>query len=369
MLTLVDATYSKHECKNFIIDFHGYVPDPVSDIEEYLSSDPYNHFETGSVIYRLLQLDGMAVLTFDEVYLTSDECSITASLLSSNDSSPHVLRIFNSTLQGGGQLIAAAIQHTTSLQDVELVCVSVDDSFWDSVISSVPQIFSMEKIWIRDDRQGKPLLMKLMKSIALQNNTIKSFLYEGSFLGISKKERFELEDVVKQNYTLEEIYVDEYNTLPIMSRLNLVGEKGSNPFRAITDLNKAGRKYLREDASSKENCIEVLGKVRNDLDCLYIHIRENPVLFTGNGNSRASSREETTNSKNVRLPVLLLYRRKQESTYSQAISWTRTHVLFSDVASPAGRPVAFSLIPLSSWPHCFALSISEKGIGKRERMQ
>jgi len=62
-----------------------------------------------------------------------------------------------------------------------------------------------------------------------------------------------------------------------------------NPFNAaewdcleltITSLKKAGREYLLKDAASK-----ALGFLVSDLECLYFHLRENPVLFTGGSNA------------------------------------------------------------------------------------
>jgi len=57
-------------------------------------------------------------------------------------------------------------------------------------------------------------------------------------------------------------------------------------------LNKAGRSYIREEASSKEKCVDVLDKVSNDLDCLYFHLRENPVIFPGSNISGSNQMED-----------------------------------------------------------------------------
>lgn len=48
--------------------------------------------------------------------------------------------------------------------------------------------------------------------------------------------------------------------------------------QTLTRLNKAGRRYLREDPQSNSKCIAVLAKVKHDLNCLYFHVRENPIL-------------------------------------------------------------------------------------------
>jgi hypothetical protein len=46
----------------------------------------------------------------------------------------------------------------------------------------------------------------------------------------------------------------------------------------ILRLNKAGRSYLIQDPTSKEGGFHVLLKVPNDLNCLFLHLQENPLL-------------------------------------------------------------------------------------------
>jgi hypothetical protein len=47
---------------------------------------------------------------------------------------------------------------------------------------------------------------------------------------------------------------------------------------ALLRLNKCGRKYMATDAGNRRLGISVLAQTTNSLDCLYIHLRENPVL-------------------------------------------------------------------------------------------
>jgi len=76
-------------------------------------------------------------------------------------------------------------------------------------------------------------------------------------------EKQTLQIALEQNYTLESIHV--------------MGTK----FEEIPRLNKAGRRYLiLDDATSTSKCIAVLAKVKLNLDCLFIHLRENPILCT-----------------------------------------------------------------------------------------
>ncbi|GKY99135.1 hypothetical protein MPSEU_000869000 [Mayamaea pseudoterrestris] len=46
---------------------------------------------------------------------------------------------------------------------------------------------------------------------------------------------------------------------------------------AICKLNKAGRKYMALDSANQQKAICVLAAVNDDLDCLFTHLRENPL--------------------------------------------------------------------------------------------
>lgn len=53
-----------------------------------------------------------------------------------------------------------------------------------------------------------------------------------------------------------------------------------NSINAIARLNRAGRCYLLNDAFNTASAIEVLAGVADDLDALYIHLLENPIIFS-----------------------------------------------------------------------------------------
>ena len=46
----------------------------------------------------------------------------------------------------------------------------------------------------------------------------------------------------------------------------------------IARLNKAGRRYLLTDPSDRSKGIHVLSEVSDSLDCLFLHLQENPSL-------------------------------------------------------------------------------------------
>jgi hypothetical protein len=68
----------------------------------------------------------------------------------------------------------------------------------------------------------------------------------------------------------------------------------SNPFReqlqrnldTVCRLNQCGRKYLAADYSNKHKGANVLGAVSDDMNCVYYHLRENPLLLWGEQSKR-----------------------------------------------------------------------------------
>jgi hypothetical protein len=75
---------------------------------------------------------------------------------------------------------------------------------------------------------------------------------------------------------------------PSMLNIHLQGSADANDgscdpyFRStihtITKLNDHGREYLLGEPDNRQKGVKVLERVRNDLDCLFFHLRENPCL-------------------------------------------------------------------------------------------
>ena len=68
---------------------------------------------------------------------------------------------------------------------------------------------------------------------------------------------------------------------------NLVDAVSADPdtakqFRMIANLNRAGRNYLVRDRGNKRKGVHMLGSLSDDLDCLFFHLREDPVLCSRN---------------------------------------------------------------------------------------
>jgi hypothetical protein len=48
--------------------------------------------------------------------------------------------------------------------------------------------------------------------------------------------------------------------------------------KSLIRLNRAGRSYLAHDASNKREGVKVLSQINDEMDCIFIHLRENPSL-------------------------------------------------------------------------------------------
>jgi hypothetical protein len=79
---------------------------------------------------------------------------------------------------------------------------------------------------------------------------------------LNDNESKEMASLLKYNCALEK--------LPY---IGLVGDIG-----AILQLNAAGRRYLIEHGSSVSKGVDVLSRVNNDINCLFLHLLENPRL-------------------------------------------------------------------------------------------
>lgn len=218
---------------------------------------------TGSMISNLLCAEGLDKLKLNSIALSLDECRGLATVLSSSECTIRDLTFNNGCrlLEDGGRLIADAVKNNTSLKQFYIADTLLEDeASWDEIVSSVPLNTSIERLYIHSPNEL--VQDKLVKNVALKNTTLKIL----SCLKSERKPTPELETVVARNHSLEIIFM-----------------AGDRQFETITRLNRAGRRYLREDATSKSKCIDVLANVKDDLSCLYYHLRENPVLFTSNG--------------------------------------------------------------------------------------
>jgi hypothetical protein len=100
-----------------------------------------------------------------------------------------------------------------------------------------------------------------------QNKTLKTLIadrYKGR-ITLTDDEDKELAILLQKNYAME--------SLPDICMENRLGDVG-----AILQLNKAGRRYLIEDGSSISKGVKLLSAISNEIDCVFLHLLENPRL-------------------------------------------------------------------------------------------
>ena len=91
--------------------------------------------------------------------------------------------------------------------------------------------------------------------------------------------------LLKKNYALER--------LPDIDLKIEAGDVG-----VIMRLNEAGRRYLVQDGSSVSKGVEVLGRVNNDINCVFLHLLENPRLCDRSAVEKVSASESDGSSTN-----------------------------------------------------------------------
>jgi hypothetical protein len=124
---------------------------------------------------------------------------------------------------------------------------------------------------------------------ALKNNTTLMALRLDDFYrspALTDNDDKQIASLLKKNYGLE-----IFPNIDVKDHAVDVG--------TILRLNGAGRRYLIQDGSSISKGVEVLSRVNDDINCVFLHLLENPrlcdrrilveMVITGGDNSRASS--------------------------------------------------------------------------------
>jgi hypothetical protein len=111
------------------------------------------------------------------------------------------------------------------------------------------------------------------------NTTLKSLDFTGhGNLTLTDDEDKQMAALLKKNYGLE--------SLPGINLKNRASDSD-----AILRLNGAGRRYLVQDGSSISKGVEVMSRVNNDINCLFLHLLENPRLCDRSAVEKVSTGE------------------------------------------------------------------------------
>jgi hypothetical protein len=104
-----------------------------------------------------------------------------------------------------------------------------------------------------------------LKTFSIYDHRSRQSTNDNRNLRLTDDENKQMAALLKRNYAME--------SLPDIDLGNKAGDLG-----AILQLNEAGRRYLIEDGYSISKGVEVLCAVSNEINCVFLHLLENPTL-------------------------------------------------------------------------------------------
>jgi hypothetical protein len=170
--------------------------------------------------------------------------------------------------------------------DMDHSPVSCLSAFRTYIATMLQENTSLENLSINESRDSRITAEEYFVLVmALQHNTTLktlTFVYYG-MLHLTEDEGKQMVSLLKKNYALE--------SLPGVYRKDLGGDAG-----AILRLNAAGRRYLIQDGSSVSKGVEVLSRVNNDMNCVLLHLLENPRLCDRSAVEKVSDADDSDGS-------------------------------------------------------------------------
>jgi hypothetical protein len=163
-------------------------------------------------------------------------------------------------------------------------------AFRRDIVAMLEENASLESLSIQGGRRFKAEDYIALVIALQQNTTLKNlrFTFDGIVrLQLTDDEDKQIAALLKKNYALE--------SLKDINQDNRPGDVG-----AILRLNAAGRRYLIEDGSSVSKGVEVLSAVRSDINCVFLHLLENPRLCDRRAVEAAS---DSTDNGGLTCPV------------------------------------------------------------------
>jgi hypothetical protein len=145
-----------------------------------------------------------------------------------------------------------------------------------SAAATLQENASLESLYIRGSHKTKAGEYVALITVLQHNRTLKTLrLDRFESLKLTGDEDKQMAALLKKNYAME--------SLPNIDLENEAGDVG-----AILRLNAAGRRYLVQDGSSVSKGVEVLSAVSEEINCVFLHLLENPTLCDRNAVERAS---------------------------------------------------------------------------------
>jgi hypothetical protein len=245
-------------------------------MRHYSSSDGPLHLAIRDGLEKNSTLEMLDICTF---FAEEFSVSLVSTLIS-------FLRV--STTLKSLRVIFAAFRYS-DLRHVATSCLSI--------ATTLRENSSLETLEICTDNGELSIIAPDTFMIALEtvqkNTTLKKLCLSPDLASFGNDGMKRVVSLVKKNFVLTEL------------DSKVTGYDETGELHAILRLNQAGRRYLIDNAGSIAKGVEVLIDVRDDLDCLFYHLLENPILcdiehqYEQPGASRAKGGSHGT--KRVRL--------------------------------------------------------------------
>jgi hypothetical protein len=282
---------------------------------------------------ELLRVPSLRSVVFCDFSFTDALCEATANALKEGSAVTYLNLDRCSFPTGGREKIASALKRNTRLNTFKIRSVSINEAFCDAMAAALLSNATLQELIVLNTGRCNPIgvwVASLFLALGM-NKTLKSLVIFGfDFAGElcpalqdgleknSTLQRIELQNVnlatadvtelyfslgvikaVQSNKTVKtlktpylccfespEMTDDEVKNLTSLVKQNYGLESLPNfgsgermgDLRAILRLNAAGRRYLKDDGSSIVKGVDVLSGVSRHLDCIFLHLLENPSL-------------------------------------------------------------------------------------------
>ncbi len=225
--------------------------------------------DTHQIISKLFTQPAVSILCLGRISFRQDECRVFGRILSSNVCPSLKVGMTHCAFSdGGGMHIAKGFADNTKVKRLNLTGVFGDELFRKALQEFLPSNSSIEelRLW---DTGSHANVFDIIKKIAIKNDTIRSLTVD-HYIHLNASIIKDLYEAFQRNYSLVEINFGQ-----------------EQPFQTITDLNRAGRRYLKEEPSPRRlrACSNLLGNdlIRSNVAPFYFHLRENPEVLLNNG--------------------------------------------------------------------------------------
>jgi hypothetical protein len=274
---------------------------------------------------EFLRSPSLRIVEFRDFCFTSSLCQAIAIALKQGSSISSLVLYLCSFPEGGSEKIASALKDNTTLTTFEISPApgsSIHEAFYDAMAASLLSNSTVQKLVIRYGRVPYHCVSSLLLALGMNKtlrklhvsgfSSVDEFVIPALLEGLGKNSTLEILELIVAHVTPFRIAVVEalqlnktlktlrlgYNNPKLaddeVKHLTSVVKKNygleslddldssdvrMRDLRSILRLNGAGRGYLIDGHGSfVSKGVDVLSAVNDDLNCIFLHLLENPSL-------------------------------------------------------------------------------------------